>query len=136
MENNEGQRGNPVPPVHDPMVDPVQGNEAPMIYTVRDAMRECGVNDYDNFDGRTPAQRQTLLRTRGRSGSHQESRKISKHLSNGHAMNTGLDATHNMAFLTAMKHKSSCGDITRTSSSWRNHLIWQMQQDLQSLHPP
>ena len=117
MKNNEDQRGNPVPPVLDPMVDPAQGNEAPMIYTVRDALRECGVNDYDNFDGRTPSQRlaedifsddfatcmdkthkeldsdfktySDLPRTRGRSGSHQESRKTLKHLSNGHAMSTG-----------------------------------------------
>ena len=57
MENNEDTREFVVPPVPDPVVDPAQGNGSPMIYTVREAMRECGVNDNDNFDGKTPAQR-------------------------------------------------------------------------------
>ena len=30
---------------------------APQVYTVREAMTECGVNDVDLFDGRTQAER-------------------------------------------------------------------------------
>ena len=55
MEINEDTRGNAVPPVPDPVVDPAQGNGSPMIYTVREAMREFGVNDNDNFDGENPS---------------------------------------------------------------------------------
>ena len=54
MADNENANGMPVHPV---LNQGGRGMAAPRIYTVREAMAECGVNDDDNFDEKSSAQR-------------------------------------------------------------------------------